>query len=266
MGTSAPPIKPCSARKTIIAPRLVAKAQRTLVTVKPSAEITNMTRVDSSRDNVPESGIMTISAIRYEVCTQAISSELADNPPWIWVSELVTIWISISAMNMPKTMARMPSQSRTVGTRAGAPVGLGAGPCAPAAAATRAASSSRVGGTWSGCRPGLRGGDNTVTCLAGLDGHRGRKTGAQQPGERPTCRESNPHRNALDDLGEIPGCVVGRQQAELGAAGRGEALDPPLERHIRVGVDRHLGDLPRPHSGQLCLLEIGRDVDLQQRH
>ena len=44
----------------------------------------------------------------YEVCTQLISSALADSPPWIWVSELVTIWMSNSAMNMPKTMARTP--------------------------------------------------------------------------------------------------------------------------------------------------------------
>jgi hypothetical protein len=70
-------------RKTIIAPRLVALAHNALVIVKPTVEATNSTRVDSSRESVPERGIITTSAIRYEVCTQLISSVLADSPPWI---------------------------------------------------------------------------------------------------------------------------------------------------------------------------------------
>ena len=40
---------------------------------------------------IPDIGTITASAIRYAVCTQAISSVLADSPPWIWVNELVTI-------------------------------------------------------------------------------------------------------------------------------------------------------------------------------
>jgi len=34
---------------------------------------------------IPDIGTITASAIRYAVCTQAISSVLADSPPWIWV-------------------------------------------------------------------------------------------------------------------------------------------------------------------------------------
>ena len=43
-----------------------------------------------SRDMIPLIGTITTSAIRYAVCTHAISSALADSPPWIWLSELVT--------------------------------------------------------------------------------------------------------------------------------------------------------------------------------
>ena len=64
VGIIDPPRKPCSARKTIIIGRLVAKAQRKDDAVKPSAESVNSTRVESIRDSVPDSGIMTISAIR----------------------------------------------------------------------------------------------------------------------------------------------------------------------------------------------------------
>jgi len=38
---------------------------------------------DNRRDMNPDIGTMTTSAIRYAVCTQAISSVLADSPPWI---------------------------------------------------------------------------------------------------------------------------------------------------------------------------------------
>src|SRR5262244_2681264 len=66
-----------------ISPRLVAVAHKTLAPVKPSAAATNKTRVDSSRDIVPDSGTITTSAIRQTVCTQAISSAVADSPPWV---------------------------------------------------------------------------------------------------------------------------------------------------------------------------------------
>jgi hypothetical protein len=64
VGIMAPPRKPWQARKTIISPRPVALAQSSENSVKPSALHTNRTRVDRSRDSQPESGIITISAIR----------------------------------------------------------------------------------------------------------------------------------------------------------------------------------------------------------
>ena len=64
VGIIAPPRKPCSARKAIIASSVVAQAQSIEQMVKPIALATNRMRVESSRDSQPDSGIMTISAIR----------------------------------------------------------------------------------------------------------------------------------------------------------------------------------------------------------
>ena len=64
VGIIAPPTKPWTARAAIMAPKLVAKAQARLASVKPAAERAKRTRVESSRASRPESGIMTISATR----------------------------------------------------------------------------------------------------------------------------------------------------------------------------------------------------------
>src|SRR5690242_12784215 len=104
VGIIAPPRKPCSARKMIIELMSQASAHKADVSVKPAAAMAKKTRVDMRRERMPVSGIITTSAIRYEVCTQLISSELAARPAWISAMELETIWISRIAMNMPKTM------------------------------------------------------------------------------------------------------------------------------------------------------------------
>src|SRR5271168_3322202 len=97
-------------------------------------------------------------------------------------------------------------------------------------------------------RLGLRGADEpiAVTAVPGIDRHCDREPWTQASGERTGCRERDPYRHALNDLGEIPSRVVRRQQAELGAARRGEALDAAIDGEIRIGVDRYLGELPRP--------------------
>ena len=59
-----PPMKPCSARSEIICSIEVAEAQTMLIRVKPPAEMVNIQRVDSTRDSMPDSGIMITSAIR----------------------------------------------------------------------------------------------------------------------------------------------------------------------------------------------------------
>src|ERR1700731_4063746 len=78
-----------------------AQPHNRLVSVNPAAETQNSQRVDMTRDNQPDSGITMISAIRYLVCTQAISSGPADSPPPISPSEAATIWMSSSAMKKP---------------------------------------------------------------------------------------------------------------------------------------------------------------------
>src|SRR5665213_4030016 len=123
--------------------RSVAVAHNALAAVKPSAAVTKTTRVDSSRDRLPDSGTITTSAIKYAVCTQLISSVLADSPPWIWVSELVTIWTSMIAMNWPKTIASTPSQSRRVGGVWGSVAGAGAAGGAAAGATGRTGAAKR---------------------------------------------------------------------------------------------------------------------------
>ena len=72
-----------------------------LVSVKPAQEKVNNQRVENTRVSQPDSGIMMISAIRYAVCTQLISSCAADRPPPISCKDDATIWMSSNAMNMP---------------------------------------------------------------------------------------------------------------------------------------------------------------------
>ena len=49
---------------------------------------------------------MTISAIRYEVWIQSISSRLAERPAWIELIEATTIWMSSRAMNWPSAITK----------------------------------------------------------------------------------------------------------------------------------------------------------------
>ena len=90
--------------------RLVAVAHSALAAVKPSAAMTNS---DAGRQQPRQACRTSAPSPRRRsgrrVCTQAISSALADSPPWIWVSELVTICTSMIAMNRPVTIARTPS-------------------------------------------------------------------------------------------------------------------------------------------------------------
>ena len=59
-----PPMKPCSARQTIIWSIVVDSPHIRLATVNPAAAIANMMRVPSARDRKPDSGMATTSAIR----------------------------------------------------------------------------------------------------------------------------------------------------------------------------------------------------------
>src|SRR3954464_4419216 len=100
------PKNPWIARHTIICSIVEAKPHKKLAMVNPQAEIANNSRVPSARDMNPDSGIAITSAIKYEVCTQETSLELADSPAWISLSEAETIWMSRIDMNIPNTMIR----------------------------------------------------------------------------------------------------------------------------------------------------------------
>ena len=74
--------------------------------------------------------------------------------------------------------------------------------------------------------------------------------------------EDDLDRHALDDLGEVAGGVIGRQQGELGARGRREAVDGAEQGLARHGVDLHADVLARLQVGQLGFLEVGGQPDV----
>src|ERR1700730_4240526 len=106
------PKNPWIARQRIICSIELANPHRKLARVKPAAEIANSNLVPSARDRNPDSGIAITSAIRYAVCTQETSVELADRPAWISVSDAETIWMSRIDMNIPNTMIRNATSRR----------------------------------------------------------------------------------------------------------------------------------------------------------
>ena len=67
--------------------------------------------------------------------------------------------------------------------------------------------------------------------------------------------ESDPDRHTLDDSGEVARGVVRRQQRELGAAGRSEALDPASKYAAGKGVHVQPHGLAWLNPGKLRLFE-----------
>ncbi len=78
--------------------------------------------------------------------------------------------------------------------------------------------------------------------------------------------EHDLHRDALDDLGEVAGRVVRRQQREFLAAGRREAVDMALDGRAGEHVDVDLDRLAGLHVGELRLLEVRDDIGRVDRH
>ncbi|MCY1414045.1 hypothetical protein D9M71_294850 [compost metagenome] len=118
-GISAPPVKPCRARNTIMLSRLHAMEQSRDATRNPRDTHTARRRADSSCTSQAVSGIMMISATRYEVEIHEPSSRVADSAPWMSLSEELVIWMSSTAMNAPSITLITAIQSRRVGSPTG---------------------------------------------------------------------------------------------------------------------------------------------------
>src|SRR5215471_3130322 len=80
VGIIPPPMKPWTARQTIMPSIEEVTPHIMLAKVKPALETANSVRVPSARERKPDSGIATTSAIRYAVCTHGISSLEAARP------------------------------------------------------------------------------------------------------------------------------------------------------------------------------------------
>ena len=79
--------------------------------------------------------------------------------------------------------------------------------------------------------------------------------------------ENDFDRDALDDLGEIAGGVFWRQQGELRASPRREAVDAAVKDTIIERVDGEGHGLSLDHRADLCLLEVGDEIDrIAHRH
>ena len=152
--------------------------------------------------------------------------------PWMSASEALTIWMLSTAMKAPSVDAdhRDPALERRGGLLTGGACRFGGDRAWPAR--RRRCRSCRAR-SWSGPLPA--GGQ--------LRRPRRRRAGCARPARspwcrwsaRPTCRAEQPgervsiehdlDRDALDDLGEVAGRVVGRQQGEFEAARRRQAVD-----------------------------------------
>src|SRR5215471_2336620 len=199
------PRNPWIARQTIISSIVVAKPHKKLAMVKPEAEIANNSRVPSARDRKPDSGIAITSAIRYAVWTHDTSVELADRPAWMSVSDAETIWMSRIDMNIPNTMIRNAT-SRRGAMRSG---GKGALIIAGVAVVTSAMALLRMDHHR---RVEVGGVVGILGALVGVDGGVDRHAGAQQIFPRDRLGHADADREPLDDLGEIAGGVIRRQQ------------------------------------------------------
>src|SRR5215472_7783670 len=262
-----PPMKPCMARHTIISPIEEVRPHIRLAAVKPAAATAKMVRVPSTRERKPDSGIATTSAIRYEVCTHEISSLEAASPAWISVSEADTIWMSRIAMNMPNTMARKAA-SRRGSMRSSAPPAAAPteGDCigGKSAVAVRALM-ERLRSARRGCTELRQRRQPVMRVAAGIDAHHDRHAGPQQAFAADAERHADPHREALHDLGEVAGSVVGRQQRKHRDRGRRHARNRSLDRAAGKRIDGDGDRLAGLQARELGLLEVGVDIDRIER-
>src|SRR5215469_7381914 len=73
------------------------------------------------------------------------------------------------------------------------------------------------------------------------------------------------YRDALHDLGEISGRVIGRKQGEFRPRGGRECLNVPAQSMSGKGIDGDARLLPNRHVSELRLLVVGNDPHLRER-
>src|SRR4029077_10070014 len=83
IGMRMPPVNPCNARSTIIVLRSGAQAQHIEKIIKSKAWDKMYTRLERTRDSQGVSGIVIISATRYDVAIHVPSSSVAPSAPWM---------------------------------------------------------------------------------------------------------------------------------------------------------------------------------------
>src|SRR3954452_21893831 len=95
----------------------------------------------------------------------------------------------------------------------------------------------------------------------GIDADRRRQTRTQLAEARIGVVERDPHRYALDDLGEVAGGVLRRDHGEDRARARRQALDVAVNGLARAYVGNDRRGLAGPHVRELVFLEIGVDPE-----
>ena len=73
-------------------------------------------------------------------------------------------------------------------------------------------------------------------------------------------RDLDPHGNALDDLGEVAGGRVHRDQAELASGRWGDGIQGAGHFQVRIGIDVQVNFLAFAHALNLGLLEVRDDI------
>ena len=99
---STPPVKPCKTRKRIIRVRECACPQQTEKKMNKIEFTRRYFFSENAADSHEVNGITTISATRYEVGTQEISSELAASVPAMSRSEEFVTMMSSTAIKQPR--------------------------------------------------------------------------------------------------------------------------------------------------------------------
>src|SRR5689334_12275667 len=193
-----------------------------------------------------------ISPMRYEVEIQAPLSVPVPMPPSMSSSEALVIWMFRIAMNAPI----MPAPTATHEVR------LAPSPEPAARASEATPGSSITSGMYDMVVPPAGGAEPRSTLDVGrrrgprpvrlgvdrrVDGH----ARAQHAGQRARGIDDNLDRDALDDLGEVAGRVVGRQQREGLAARRRQAVDTARDDDAREHVDLDRDRLAGPDVGEL---------------